>query len=172
MKDTILAIIRDGIWQYGVIPTTEISFEPEVVKACEQNVCGQYDACWTCPPAVGTPEQLSKKIRAYRYALVFTTKHELEDAYDYPGMLQAKTDHEALTRVLHTAVGKACPVFGAGGCGLCDACRYPEPCVNPEKTFPSVEGCGINVTSLSKAAGINYINGENTITYFSMALFN
>ena len=31
---------------------------------------------------------------------------------------------------------------------------------------------GINVSKLAKAAGMKYINGQNTVTYFGAALFD
>jgi hypothetical protein len=36
----------------------------------------------------------------------------------------------------------------------------------------SIEGYGILVSELAKKAGVNYNNGENTITYFGSLLFN
>jgi hypothetical protein len=38
--------------------------------------------------------------------------------------------------------------------------------------MPSLEAYGINVSELAKAAGMNYINGQNTVTYFGAVLFS
>jgi predicted metal-binding protein len=73
---------------------------------------------------------------------------------------------------MHETFGGANPVFGAGGCNICEQCAYPEPCRFPDKTYSSIEASGINVTELSRAAEIQYNNGANTVTYFSMILFN
>ena len=69
-----------------------------------------------------------------------------------------------ISRVLH---------LGAGGCGVCKSCakRTDEPCRFPELAMPSLEAYGVNVSKLASAAGMKYINGQNTVTYFGMVLF-
>ena len=59
------------------------------------------------------------------------------------------------------------------GCVRCSKCTYPDnPCRYPDKLFPSVEGYGIMVNILAESANMKYINGENTVTYFGLLLFN
>jgi hypothetical protein len=35
-----------------------------------------------------------------------------------------------------------------------------------------LEGCGIFVSKLAAQAGVNYINGANTVTYFGAVMYN
>jgi len=156
----------------AVVSTGVINFYPDLLKACEANVCRKYNACWTCPPAIEPMQNQIAKIRSYDSALVFTTISGIEDSFDYEGMMKASGDHYRLTSEMHLQFGKTNPVFGAGGCKICEACAYPEPCRFPEKIFSSVEAAGINVTDLSLSGGLRYNNGENTVTFFSMILFN
>ncbi|MDR2419208.1 MAG: DUF2284 domain-containing protein [Treponema sp.] len=158
-------------YECAVISTGDIVFSPEVRKACEANICGNYGRTWVCPPAVGTLEELRAKILAYRNALVFTTKHDLEDSFDFEGMQRGREIHNHLSVDLHGRFGKTNPIYGAGGCSNCEKCAYPNPCRAPEKLLSSIEASGINVTELSRSAGIKYNNGPNTVTYFSMVLF-
>lgn len=59
------------------------------------------------------------------------------------------------------------------GCGRCERCTYPTAeCRKPERLFPSLEGFGIHVAKLAESAKVKYINGENTVTYFGMLLFD
>ena len=161
--------------EYGIVPVSEISFCRELLKACESNLCGKYNKCWTCPPGVGTMEEQIKKIMSFSNAFVFTTMFQLDDPFDIEGMQKAKDYHCRLTAEMHDKFGMTNPVYGAGGCTICgaqgEACAYPEPCRFPEKIFPSVEAAGINVTELSRAGKLRYNNGQNTVTYFSMILF-
>ncbi|HIV13348.1 MAG TPA: hypothetical protein IAA63_09455 [Candidatus Pullilachnospira stercoravium] len=54
---------------------------------------------------------------------------------------------------------------------LCSECTYPEaPCRFPDRSHGSIEGYGIMVSDLANQAGINYINGANTVTYFGALL--
>ena len=46
------------------------------------------------------------------------------------------------------------------------------PCRHPEEALTSLEGYGIDVYRTSKATDLKYINGENTVTYFGIVLFD
>ena len=172
MKKAFEQALSGRAFECAVIATRDIRFSPELLKACESNVCGSYNKSWSCPPAVDSPEQQKETVGAFSSAFVFTTKGDLEDSFDYEGMLNAKDRHNRLTSEMHERFGKTNPVYGAGSCKVCKTCAYPEPCRFPEKTYPAVEAAGINVTELSRAGGIRYNNGPNTVTYFSMILFD
>ena len=59
------------------------------------------------------------------------------------------------------------------GCDMCTECTYPDaPCRFPEQAHGSLEGYGILVSELAGQAGIRYINGKNTVTYFGGLAFN
>ena len=170
MKNEFEQALAGRAFETACIPTTAISFSPEVFKACQTNVCGKYNKCWTCPPAIGTLEKQIEKIRSFSSAFIFTSTYKLEDTFDYEGMQTAKEYHNRLTAEMHESFGKTNPVYGAGACELCTPCAFPEPCRFPEKAYSSIEAAGINVTELSRAANIHYNNGKNTVTYFSMIL--
>ena len=55
---------------------------------------------------------------------------------------------------------QACPDYGFG----------VEPCRFPEKAIGSLEAYGVNVSLLAQTAGMRYINGQNTVTYFGAIL--
>ncbi len=166
---------RSDIFEYGIIGTEDIPFSPAVVEACARNACGMYGKTWTCPPGVGTLEELERKIKAWPFAAVFTCKYDIEDSFDFEGMREAaKKAKQVLISVTGemSEAGERFMAFGNEGCGLCEKCTYPDaPCRFPDRATPSVEACGINVMQLSKKIGINYINGANTVTYFCMILF-
>ncbi|MDR3145003.1 MAG: DUF2284 domain-containing protein, partial [Treponema sp.] len=152
MKELVERALQGRAHEWAVISTEEISFSPELLKACEANTCGNYNKSWSCPPAVGTPEEQWKKIRAFEKAFVFTTKFDLEDSFDFEGMTKAKDIHNELTIDIHRQFGKTNPVYGAGGCTVCEKCAFPEPCRFPDRMISSVEAAGINVARLSRTA--------------------
>jgi predicted metal-binding protein len=172
MKEIFVRALKERAFEYAVIPTSALNFVEALYKSCEANICGNYNRSWSCPPGSGSMEDQMRRIRAYQNAFVFTTKYGLEDSFDFEGMGRAKEIHDATTRDIHDLFGKNNPVYGAGCCGLCKACAYPGPCRFPDKLYYSIESAGINVTDLSRSAGIKYNNGPNTVTYFSMVLFN
>ena len=172
MLEIFKKALEGRIHQCGSMPTAQIIFSPDLLKACEQNVCGKYNASWTCPPAIEPMAKQMEKILSFSHAFVFTTKGILEDSFDFEGMQEAGRIHRELSCEMHDLFGKTNPVYGAGSCSLCKPCFYPEPCRFPDRLFLAIEAAGINVTELSRSALVNYNNGENTVTFFSIILYN
>lgn len=164
----------ERIAQSAWIKASDLNFYREVVEACEANRCGKYGRSWTCPPAVGTLEELKEKLLGYNDCFVFSYIGRLEDSYDFEGMTSSQEAARVLLEDFHQKL-KACETehlrLGCGSCGVCESCTYPEPCRYPEKAVVSVEACGINVSELASFCNINYHNGANTVTYFMMLLF-
>ena len=52
-----------GFFKAGVVPVSGIVFDRSFRKACEQNTCGNYGKCWTCPPDAGDIDELIGKAR-------------------------------------------------------------------------------------------------------------
>ena len=163
--------------QCAEFPVSELVFSQELLNSCAANACGHYNQSWTCPPVSGTLEEQREKIIAFKNVFVFTTRHDLEDSFDYEGMSAGKERHSKLTLEFRNIMGNKYPFYGAGSCPSCKdkdgktRCSFPLPCPFPEKKIGSIEAAGINVTAISKTAGINYNNGPNTVTYFSMMLW-
>ena len=167
-----------GAHKAAVIEVKALSFDRSFRDMCASNACGLYGKNYMCPPDVGQIEALIGEAKEYDYALVYQTVTELEDSFDFEGMINAKKQTVPLaqkmrtvfqdmhiTRVLH---------LGAGGCGVCGTCAKitNEPCRFPQLAMPSLEAYGINVSLLAKAADMKYINGQNTVTYFGAVLFS
>ena len=168
----ILQAAGDKIWQYAELEYKDVEFSEEVVAACRANFCGNYNKSWKCPPNVGTLEENKARYAKYTQAFVFTTKHEVEDSYDIEGMNEARLEHDKVEDLIRPVLPEGSQILGAGGCNVCKKCAFPEPCRFPEKAKTSVEACGINVVSLAKKTKINYTNGENTVTYFTLVFLN
>ena len=167
-----------GAFRATVIPVSDVETDASFRDICATNACGNYGRNWMCPPDAGDIHDLMAELRTYTYMLVYQTVTELEDSYDFEGMLDAGVSHnalmarlrnqlkgEGLSRVLH---------LGAGGCRMCPVCakRTGEPCRKPDLAVASLETYGINVSKLATAAGMKYINGQDTVTYFGAVLFD
>ena len=102
---------------------------------------------------------------------------QLEDSYDFEGMMEAARRHGELSLALSKLfAGLPFPrklQLGAGGCHVCETCakRTGEPCRHPDLALPSLETYGVDVSALAAASGMKYINGQNTVTYFGALLF-
>lgn len=165
----------DGVFQYAFLKTRDIPFSDDVRKACEANACGMYGKCWTCPPGVGKVNELKDRILKYENALVFTHIGNLEDSFDYEGMQRVGKEADKILEQVDTALKKEGILhisLGRGACEICEDCTYPKlPCRLPDKAVVSVEACGINVVQLAADCQINYHNGANTVTYFTLIIY-
>lgn len=175
MDNVIEKVLELGATKAAIIPVDKIKFSAEFRKACESNACGMYGRSWTCPPHVGAIEELIEKAKGYETALVFQLIGTLEDSYDFEGMMEVGQQMSDLTQAVHDSLLPEYPealYLGAGGCKICETCaiREEKPCRFPEKALPSLESYGIAVSQLASAAGMKYINGQDTVTYFGAVL--
>ena len=173
----IVRIIEEmGASHAAYVETKDIPFEKAFRSACEQNACGFYNRCWTCPPEAGSIEDCMARVKVFPCAVLYQTISPLEDSYDIEGMHDASVAHNRLTLKIQEAFRQmegTCMVLGAGACGVCQTCTKPEgnPCRFPDLAVTSLEACGINVYELARICGLQYINGKNTVTFFGLLLY-
>ncbi len=166
-----------GAAHAGVVNVADIHFDPAFRELCVSNACGNYGKCWMCPPDAGDIHALIAKAKGFDKALVYQTIGTLEDSYDFEGMMEAADAHNQLTRKVVQQLADL-PVakglhLGAGGCHQCKVCakRTNEPCRFPDRAMASLETYGVAVSELATLAGMKYINGQDTVTYFSAFLY-
>lgn len=156
----------------GLVPVCDISFEPAFRKLCESNACGMYGKSWMCPPEVGEIRRLIDEAKQYETAVVFQTIDRLTDSYDFEGMMAAGARMNRLLQEIRNILPPYPPalLLGAGGCRVCERCSKldHQPCRCPEKALASLEAYGVNVSLLAPQAGMRYINGADTVTYFGV----
>lgn len=165
-----------GVFEYGLVDTAKIRFTKEVRGMCEVNTCRKYGSTWACPPAIGTVEECRERVQKYDTMLVFSGKYDLEDSFDFEGMTAGGKKFKETCRAVHKAVSQYMDdylILANEGCDTCKECTYPDaPCRFPDQTHGSLEGYGIFVSELAEQAGIHYINGANTVTYFGALVCN
>lgn len=166
---------RSGMWQADIINTKDLLFYPELQEICKRNTCRNYGATWACPPAIGTVEECKRRVRQYEKLLLFSIKYGLEDSFDIERMGNAlrsfKDSVDAFDAQLQMFLAHYL-LLSNEGCGRCARCTYPaSPCRFPEHLHHAIEGYGLNIHELAKAAGLEYNNGEHTVTFFGGLLF-
>ena len=172
-------IVEMGAYKAALLDVSLIHFDRKFRELCQSNACGNYGACWTCPPDAGDIDTLIARAKTYQKALVYQTVGQLEDSFDIEGMLEAGKLHNDLAQAISRwareagAFGKDWLHLGAGGCRLCPVCakRTGEPCRHPQDAMASLETYGVAVSELAASCGMKYINGQNTVTYFGAVLF-
>jgi predicted metal-binding protein len=164
--------------EYREFDINLIRIDQAVRDMCKQNTCGQYNRNHMCPPAIKGIDAWKEDISSYTNAVLVSKVYPTEGGYDFKAWFDGIKDFQKTLIALKEEVearfpGKRFLSLGAGGCFLCERCTYTEgkPCRFPEKAFPSLEACGIDVVRLSRDAGVKYNNGKNTITYIGMILY-
>ena len=163
-----------GATKVEEIPVSKLVLQPELRQYCELNHCGLYNQNHTCPPLVGEIGSLITKLRGFNYAVFFQNVYPLEDSFDFEGMMAAKKNHQDMTKKIASAVyakfGRSDSlVLSAGGCAECRPCaaKTSKSCYYPDSALVSLEAYGVNVSQIGEISGLSYINGINTVTYFS-----
>ncbi len=172
----IKQILDLGATGVAEIAVSKMQFEPSFRSLCEANSCGKYGKSWACPPMAGEAQDLIAKAKKYSHAIVYQTVSPLEDSYDIEGMEAACTRHHTLSsKVTELAKKQKLTDFlnlSAGGCSVCSTCAALEDksCYFPEKRVSSLDAYCVNVSLLAKDCDLKYVNGQNTVTYFSALL--
>lgn len=103
------------MFQYGFVDTADIRFSQEVRGMCAVNTCRQYGKTWACPPAIGTVEECRARVQRYDRMLVFSVKYDLEDSFDYEGMVAGMQQFRETCRILHEGLRGQVEDFGGRG---------------------------------------------------------
>ena len=168
-----------GAYKVERIVTEKLTFSDEFLPLCEQNRCGRYGRNYTCPPHIGEIHELIAKVKNFDTAIIWQTVANLEDSYDFEGMMEAQNRHNGATvrmaKIATEELGEGnFLVLAAGGCTLCKECGAltNTPCVHPEEAISSLEAHGMDVSKIETVSNMKYLNGINTVTYFSGLFFN
>lgn len=167
-------LYRLGAKAVAEIAVEDITFDASFESLCKQNSCGNYGKNYGCPPFTGTPEVLIADAKTYERAYVFQTVGTLEDSYDFEGMVEAGKKHQKLCRAIDAWCKETMEMpfktLANGSCTICETCaaRTNEPCRFPDLVLHSLDVYCIFVSELAKVAGMKYINGQDTVTYFGL----
>ena len=169
--------VEEGFAAAAIVDTTEIIFDPSFRPYCEENLCGQYGANYSCPPDCGSPEEMKQRVLAHKKALVLQTIWEVSDYSDMTVIKPAKIAHnQAEIRLVKRLRAEGCDGFivGASGCALCSPCAQicGEPCRFPEYQYSCMSAYCIFVKKLADACGMEYDCGEGLLAFFGMYVFD
>ena len=114
----------------------------EKVRFLCEHECEHYGHSWACPPAIGSIESCIKKCEKFSRAFLFATIAQVEDSLNFEACLK-------------------------------ETCAYPNaPCRHPDKRVATVESHGILLMQTVEAMNICFNYGNDTVTYFTLLLFN
>lgn len=165
--------VEEGFAAAAVVSTDTIVFDPSFRPYCEENLCGQYGANYSCPPDCGSPEAMKNRILSHKKTLILQTMWEISDYSDAPAIKKAKAAHNAAElRLVKRLRAEGCGgvIVGASGYALCKPCAQVlgEPCKFPDLAYSCMSAYCIFVKKLADKCGMEYDCGENLLAFFGM----
>lgn len=169
--------VEEGFAGAAVVDTGDIVFDPAFRPYCEENLCGQYGANYSCPPDCGSVDEMKARILSHKKTLVLQTIWEISDYSDKPSIKRAKGAHNAAEiRLAKRLRGQGCDgiIVGASGCALCSPCAVTdgEPCRFPDLRYSCMSAYCIFVKKLADKCGLEYDCGEGLLAFFGMYVFD
>lgn len=169
--------LEEGFANAAIVDTKDIVFDPSFRPYCEENLCGQYNANYSCPPTCGTPEEMKQHVLAHKKALVLQTIWEISDYSDKTALKQAKNAHNtAEIQLVKRLRQEGCDglIVGASGCALCSPCAITkgEPCRFPDYQFSCMSAYCVFVKKLADKCGMEYDCGDGLLAFFGIYVFD
>lgn len=173
----LLELAKQEGFHAAMIAPEDILVDGKFRAFCEENLCGNYGANYSCPPDCGTVEELHEKLLAEERVLVVQTIHDIAGYEDKPGMNHAKVTHNAMVLRLMEKLrqaGYAGFCSGYNGCPLCDPCKRKEnaPCAHPDKQISCMSAYCIDVAELAKQCKLDFAWVPGKLYLFGMIAFH
>ncbi len=174
--------VEDFARQQGIETCFEFGAEmvvpEERIRAlCQENKCGSYRNNYMCPPYVGSPEEISIKLKKFQRGVLLQYAKPLDVRGDREGVGQTKIDfHNKILNIeeflRERGVNQVWGMIG-GSCALCDICRAKtgEPCIYPDKARMSLEAIAVDVVGLLDKFGLDSKFHADKITWTGCILF-
>lgn len=172
-KDLISLAMKNGFAGADVVKTEEIPFEFSFRDYCGENLCGDYNRNYTCPPDCGSPEAMYQRILSKPRAIVLQTVWKIKDRYDYDHIEHCRYVHNEMSILLKKQLqSKGCDGFVAGcsGCMICSPClkQQGEPCPYPDDKYSCLSAYCVYVKKLADRCGMSYSGGAGKIAFFGL----
>lgn len=172
----IRAALDAGADRAVAIKQEQIVYDRAFRDLCRQNRCGRYGRYYVCPPDAGDIDALIAQAKTYPQAVLYQSVYPLTDSFDIEGMQEAgRRNHLCAQRLQETLRRAETETFlhlSSGGCSLCPRCGKEDgvPCRHPDRALSNMETYGMHVSETARNAGLAYVNGANTVTYFGIVL--
>ena len=172
----ILQLAAEMGFRSAFVDTADVVQDASFRKFCEDNLCGKYNANYSCPPDCGTVEQVQEKLKTGKRALVLQTIWEIGSYENKQEILESKKSHNAaILRFTDTLRKEGVNGFclGYGGCPLCDPCKRVEnqPCAHPDKKISCMSAYCIDVAKLANTCGLEFAWIPEKLFLFDMFIF-
>ena len=164
------------LYTYFYVDPQSLEFSDRIRWICEHE-CPMYGKSWACPPGVGAVAECAAKCKSYTNCLVVGTITEVEDLNSMEAALRTRPEHEAVTNQVRDMLreqGVWPYILSTEACAVCERCAILDglPCRLPGRMHPCVESHGINLIPTLEENGLDFIYGNDIVTWYSLLFFN
>ena len=139
------------------IHVSDLEFNPDYRKYCEDNLCGNYNVLPACPPICGRVQEMKEKAQQYEKALILQTVWEVEDFNEERTLKKKKQKHNEMTKKLVSRFKEQ----GIQGLTMAAGPMGKDSCLSAY--------C-IDARKMAETAGMEYWMGNDRIAYFTLFL--
>ena len=173
MNKLLLEMARNEGFRAAGIAPADVPIDGKFRAFCEENLCGNYGANYSCPPDCGTVEKLRRTLLAQEQVIVVQTIHDIAGYEDKAAVRRAKVSHNAMVlRLMDRIRREGYEGFCAGynGCPLCEPCRRQEnaPCAHPDQRISCMSAYCVDVAELAKRCSLEFAWTTGKLYLFGM----
>jgi predicted metal-binding protein len=153
--DLVELALEKGASEARITPAEEVAVADVIRLKCQYG-CPHFGQYLTCPPHSPTPETMRAVLGGFQHVLLVKFEVEIQSA-DMSIMRQPQKVLVELEQQLALAQYPLAFALWAGPCLLCEGIECagePGRCRHPAQARPSMEGCGIDVYSTVRKAGM------------------
>ena len=166
-----------GFNKVEIIDVSSIEFDPVFQEYCKQNLCGNYNKNYSCPPTCGTAKEMIEKVLSYKNAIVLEKRFIIDDLKDSNKIKELQIQHNKSMFEVKELFNKnniSTLLIGASHCTHCNPCKLQtnQPCSFINLRFSCMSAYCIHVKKLADKCNMNYEYKENTLSLYGMLLFN
>ena len=151
----------------------ELDCDPSIRELCNPEQCKNYSGNWVCPPGCGTLEECRDRVKGRSVCILLQSVSDLPNGYDADRLKTLSRNHNLRLGKLIEKVseeGHSVLSLTSGGCIFCEECRYPKPCVKPDKKMQSLSAHGVDVGRICEKAGLPFFFREDRVYYVACLL--
>ena len=172
----LIKLAEDAGFCVALIPAKEIPVDGSFRKFCKDNLCGKYNANYSCPPGCGTVEEVRERLFAEEKALVLEMIWDVNGYEDKEFIFSSRnklnrTVLQLMEQLREAGMDGFC--LGYGGCPLCNPCKqvFGELCAFPEKRISCMSAYCIDVGKLAEKCGLEFAWVPEKLFLFGMIAF-
>lgn len=176
-NERLLKLAEESGFLAAILTPEQVPIDEKFRIYCEENLCGNYGANYSCPPDCGTVEELRSRLLEEDKILIVEAIWDIDGYEDKAPIRKAKEVHNAMVLQLKARMEKEGLIgfcSGYNGCPLCRPCKRQDeqPCVHPDQRISCMSAYCIDVEKLAGRCNLPFAWSPDKLHLFGMIAFH